>query len=160
MEADGLQKIESAVSGSEAEGFYGLLRGAVSYTSGSSIPPQPKKHHPAPTMTVSQPPPQKPEKMASEVSGLMAKKEKQAPEAHSLASSEAPEETISIHKQPLCLQMGGIKRVEGCTEGPSTSHATICAHVCRVHLGMGWCVLSVTNPSSIQTHSGATKKSF
>ena len=53
LEAEGLQKIESAVSGSEAEGFYGLLRGAVSYTSSSSILPPPKKHCPAPTITIS-----------------------------------------------------------------------------------------------------------
>ena len=97
MEAEGLQKIKSAVSGSEAEGFYGLLRGAVSYTSSSSILPPPKKHCPAPTMTMSQPPSQKHENMAPQVSGLMAEKEKETPEAPSLASSEAAEETIPNH---------------------------------------------------------------
>ena len=48
--------------------------------------------------------------MAPEVSGLMAEKEKRAPEASSLASSDAPEKTIPVHMQPLWLQMGGIKR--------------------------------------------------
>ena len=94
----------SAVSGSEGEGFYRLLRGAVSHTSSS----------PAPNMTVLQPPPQKPEKVAPEVSVLVAEKEKQAPEVPSPVSSEAPEETIPAHMQPLCLQMGGIKRVYKC----------------------------------------------
>ena len=80
--------------------------------------------------------------MAPEVSGLVAEKEKQEPEVPSPASSEAPGETIPAHMQPLHLQFGGIKRVhkcqvEGCTEGPSTSHATICTHVHRVHLGVG-----------------------
>ena len=63
-------------------------------------------------MTVSQLPPQEPEKVAPEVSGLMAEKEKQALEAPSPASSEAPEETIPTHMQPLHLQLGVLK---GCT---------------------------------------------
>ena len=43
LEAEGLWKIESAVSGSEAEGFYRLLWGAVSHTSSSPALPPPKK---------------------------------------------------------------------------------------------------------------------
>ena len=42
LESEGLQKIESAVAGSEAEDFYGLLRGAISHTPISSVPPPPK----------------------------------------------------------------------------------------------------------------------
>ena len=84
-------------------------------------------------------------RVAPEVSGFVAEKEKQALEVPSPASAETPEETIPAHMQPLFIQLGGIKRVyrcqvEGCTEGPSTSHATICKHVHRMHLGWGWCV--------------------
>ena len=42
LEAEGLQKIQLAVVGSEAEGFYWLLKGAVSHTSSSSALPHPK----------------------------------------------------------------------------------------------------------------------
>ena len=40
LDMEGLQKIESAVAGLEVEGLYGLLRGAISYSLVSSIPPQ------------------------------------------------------------------------------------------------------------------------
>ena len=33
LEAEGLEKMETSVAGSEAEGFYGLLRGAMSHSS-------------------------------------------------------------------------------------------------------------------------------
>ena len=39
LEVEGLQKVELAVAGSEAEGLYGLLRGALSHSSMSSTPP-------------------------------------------------------------------------------------------------------------------------
>ena len=81
LEAEGLQKIESAVVGSEAEDFYGLLRGAASHTSISSILPPPKKCHPAPTATISQSPPQKSEKVTSKVSVPVTEGEEQTPEA-------------------------------------------------------------------------------
>ena len=49
-------------------------------------------------------------------------------------SSTAPSvgRKIPANMQPLCIQLGSIKhvyqcQVEGCREGPSTSHATICA---------------------------------
>ena len=63
-------------------------------------------------------------------------------ESASPAALPASEEAIPVHMQPLCIQLGGVKwvyrcQVEGCREGPSTSHATICAHVCKVHLGVG-----------------------
>ena len=51
-------------------------------------------------------------------------------------SSTAPsvEKEIPANIQPLQIQFGGIKhvyqcQVEGCRDGPATSHATICAHV-------------------------------
>ena len=51
LETEGLQKIELAVAGLEVEGLYGLLRGAVSHSPMSSIPPLPKN------ATSLQPPP-------------------------------------------------------------------------------------------------------
>ena len=123
LEVEGLQKIESAVNGSEAEGFYGLLKGAVSHASSSPVQSPLKKHCPAPTMTISHLPPQEPEKVAPKVSGFAAEKEKQAPEVPSPVSAETPEETIPAYMQPLCITLGGINRVyrcsvEGCTDGP------------------------------------------
>ena len=49
--------------------------------------------------------------------------------------------------------------VEGYKEGPSTSCATICAHVHKVHLG-GWCVPHAANLFSTQTHSGAIRRAI
>ena len=58
------------------------------------------------------------------------------------AATPAPESNILADMQPLRIQLGGAKRVyqcqvEGCKEGPSTSWAAICAHVRKVHLGVG-----------------------
>ena len=60
----------------------------------------------------------------------------------SVAATPAPESDILADMQPLRIQLGGAKRVyqcqvEGCKEGPSTSWAAICAHVRKVHLGVG-----------------------
>ena len=143
------------------KGFYRLLREAVFHTSSSPVLLPPKKCHPAPTVTVSQLPPWEPEKVASKVSGLITEKGKQALGIPSLVSSKAPEKTIPTHMQPLCLQLGGIKRVckcqfEGCTEGHQ-SYMPQSAHMCTECIWQwGWYVPSVTNLSSTQMHSGAT----
>ena len=63
LEMEGIQKIELAVVGSEVDGFYGVLKGAVSHTSSSSALPPSKKCHSAPTAIVFQLPPQEPEKV-------------------------------------------------------------------------------------------------
>ena len=61
----------------------------------------------------------------------------------------------------LCIQLGGIKwiyrcQVERCKEGPSTSCATICTHVCKVHLAVGLvcpsCGKSFFNLDTFQCH--------
>ena len=127
-----------AVTGSEAEGFYGLLRGAVLHSSIPTSSPPPKKTCCAPSTTVSHPPTQEskePEASAPAEQGL----ESASSTLPSVLKGEIPADI-----QPLCIQLGGIKRVywcqiEGCKEGPSTSCATICAHMFRVHLGWGWC---------------------
>ena len=50
---EGLKKVEMVVAGSEAEGLYGLLWGALSHSPMSSAPLPPKRCHQAPTTTVS-----------------------------------------------------------------------------------------------------------
>ena len=53
LEADGLEKMEVAVAGSKAEGFYGLLQGAMLHSSVSPVPPPHKKVHHTPSATIS-----------------------------------------------------------------------------------------------------------
>ena len=119
---EGLQKIESAVAGLEEEGLYGLLRGAISYSPVSSIPPPIKYHH-TPSATISKPSPQEPEEAAPEASAPAVGKVELTLEVHSSAVSQALEVAIPGHMAPLHLQLEGIKKVykcqvEGCSEGP------------------------------------------
>ena len=127
--------MREAVAGSEAEGLYGLLKEVASYP--HPVPSQPpiKKPHLAPSVTIPQPPLQ--ESTGPEASDP----EGQATVSTSPAATPAPEEDIPAHMQPLRVQMGGTKciyqcQIEGCKEGPSTSWATISAHVRKVHLGV------------------------
>ena len=155
LETEGLGKMEVAVVGSEVEGFYGLLRGAVSHPSTSSASPPHKKVCHTPSTTIPHLPPQ--ESTGPEVSDPVG----QAMESASPAVLPASEEVIPANMQPLHIQLGGIKQVyrcqvEGCREGPSTSHATICDHVCKVHLGVGLvcpsCRKSFFNPDTFWHH--------
>ena len=62
-------------------------------------------------------------------------------EVPSPAAPEALEVAIPAHMTPLWLQLWDIKgaykcQIEGYTEGPSSSHAAICAHIHRQHLGV------------------------
>ena len=127
--------MREVVAGSEAKGLYGLLKGVASYS--CPVPSQPpiKKPRPAPSTTISTSPLQ--ESTAPEVSEPAS----QATGPTCSVVSPAPEEAILAHMQPLRVQVGGIKRVykcqvEACKEGPSTSWATICAHIRKVHLGV------------------------
>ena len=153
-------KIEAVVAGSEAEGCYWLLRGAIAHPPTSSAPPPSKKACHAPFDTVCHSPPQ--ESTGPEVSKPATGIAEQALEAASPAALPALEEALPAHMQPLCNQLGGIKSVqmpvEGCKEEPSAPHATISMHVCKVHLGWGWCVPLVANHSSTQTHSDTTRR--
>ena len=122
------RKDGAAVAGSEVEGFYGLLRGAISHFSISSAPPPPKKVCHTPSAIISHPPPQ--ESQEPEASGPA----KEVPESTSVTVPPVLEGEILANMQPLCIQLGGVKRVyrcqvESCREGPSTSHATVCAHI-------------------------------
>ena len=155
LEVEGWKKLGEAVAGSEVEGFYGFLRGVTTH----SLPllPQlpPKKPHPAPSTTISQPTPQDPK--GPEVSDPAG----QATGPSLPAAPIAPEEAIPAHMQPLRVQVGGTKRiykcrVEGCKEGPSTSRATIVAHIRRVHLGVrlmcSLCGKTFLNPDAFRCH--------
>ena len=118
----------------------------------SPISPQESLPH-----TICHPPPQQSQEL--EASGPA----KQALESTSVTVPPVLEGEILANMQPLHIQLGGIKRVyrcqvEGCREGPSTSHATICAHIQRVHLVH--CAPSAVNLFSIHTLSDTTKKSF
>ena len=162
LEMEGLQKIKLAVAGSEAEGLYGLLRGAISH---SSCPPS----HPNPTQnttmlhhtTISHLPPQEsrgaePEASVPVVGGVgLALK---APLQLFLKLQRWPSPP---HMAPLCLAVGSTKRVykcqvEGCSEGPSTSHAAIYAHMGRDHLGMRlacpFCTMTFLNSDALRCY--------
>ena len=155
LEIEGWGKMREVVAGSEAEGLHGLLRVVTLHS--HPVPSQPpiKKPHFAASITISQPPPQ--ESTRPNVSEPVG----QAARPASSAAPPAPEEAILTHIQPLRIQVGGIKRVykcwvEGCTEGPSTSWATICTHIRRVHLGerlvCPLCSKTFFNPDVLRCH--------
>ena len=128
LEIEGWRQMRAAVAGSEAEGLYRLLKGVASYP--HPVPSQPpiKKSHLAPSATIPQPPLQEP--TGPETLDPVG----QATVSTSPATTPTPEEDILAHMQPLRVQMGGTKQVyqcqvEGCKEGPSTSWATMSAHV-------------------------------
>ena len=146
--------MREAVAGSEVEGFYGLLRGVTLYS--HPVPSQPpiKKPHFAPSTTISQPPQESTGPEVSEPAG-------QATGPASSAVPPAPEEAIPNHMQPLRIQVRSIKRVykcwvEDCKEGPSTSWATICAHIRKAHLGVRLvcplCGKTFFNPDVLRHH--------
>ena len=132
----GVGKLREAVMGSEAEGFYRLLRGVTLHS--CPLPSQPPLSHAhlSPSYPAPQQSPQ--ESAGPEVSGPVGPATMSASEA----ATPAPESDILVDMQPLRIQLGGTKRVyqcqvEGCKEGPSTSQAAIYAHVRKVHLGVG-----------------------
>ena len=144
------------MTGSEADGLYRLLRGAISHSSMFSAPPHLKDvimflHHRCIQATPSgvQGVKPKPSTPVAEGSQIGTRR------SPSLAVSQALEAAIPTHMTPLCLNVGGIKRVYKChvegsiSEGPSTSQAAICPHVCCDHLGVRFVqVPPVTKPFS------------
>ena len=103
LEAEGWRKLGEAVAGSEAEGFYGFLRGVTTHSLPLPSQPPPKKPCPAPSTTISQPTLQDPK--GPEVSNPAD----QATGPSFLAEPIAPEEAIPAHMQPLRLQVGVLK---------------------------------------------------
>ena len=103
LETEGLGKMEVAVAGSEAEDFYGLLRGVVSHPSTSSASPPHKKVCHTLSTTIPHLPPQ--ESTGPEVSDSA----REAMESTSPAVLLASEEAIPAHMQPHHIHLGGIK---------------------------------------------------
>ena len=109
LETKGLQKVEMVVAGLEAEGLYGLLRGALSHSLMSSVPPPSKRHCQAPTATISKLPPQESGEVEPKPSAPAAEEGILAQKAPSLAISQALEIAIPAHMTPLCLNEGTSK---------------------------------------------------
>ena len=162
LEMEGLEKIESAVVGSEAEGLYRLLGGAISYTHiHHSTPiqeslPHPICHHPQTTPSGAW------GSCTQSFCSCGRSYRTGIRSCHSSCVSSSRGGYPHPYDTPLPT-VGGIKRVykykvEGCMEGPSTSHAAICTHACREHLGWGSHVPPLTKLSSTQTSSGITRK--
>ena len=155
LETEGWGKLREVVMGSEAEGFYGLLRRVTLPSRPLPSQPPPSHTHLSPSSPASQQTPQ--ESTGPEVSG---------PEGPAIVptpvdATPATGGNILADMQPLHIQLGGTKRVyqcwvEGCKECPSTSRAAICAHIRRAHLGMGLvcplCSRSFFNPDVFRHH--------
>ena len=163
LETEGWGKLREAVMGSEVEGLYGLLRGVTSYSCLLTSQPPLSHAHLSPSSPAPQQSPQ--ESAGPEVSGPVGSSTVSAP----AAATPAPESDILADMQPLRIQLGGTKRVyqcqvEGCKEGPSTSQVAICAHVRKVHLGVGLvcllCSKSFFNPDIFRCHKKCLNKFF
>ena len=160
MEAQQLEmerwvKLREAIMGSEAEGFYRVLRGVTLHS--HPLPSQPPLSNAC--LSPSSPAPQQsPQESAEpEVSGPIGPATVSVP----AAATPAPEGNIPADMQPLRIQLGGAKRVyqywvEDHKEGPSTSWAAICTHMRKVHLGVGLvcplCSKSFFNPDVFRHH--------
>ena len=104
LETEGLEKMEVVVTGSEAEGLYGHLRGAVAHSSLSTSSPPPKKTCHALFCFISHLPPQEPKEPEASVSA------EQAPESTSSTAPSVLEGEIPAEMQLLCIQLGGASR--------------------------------------------------
>ena len=139
------------------EGFYGLLRGAISHSSLPTSSPPPKKACCAPSAIVSHPSPQ--ESKEPEASAPV----EQALESAYLTIPPVLEEEIPAHMHSLCIQLGASK---GCTDVRLRAAK-------RVHLPLvlpsvpmceryiwewGWCAPSVASLYLILIPSGITGK--
>ena len=159
LEADGLEKMEVAVAGSEAEGFYGLLRGAISHSSISIAPPPHKKVCHIPSTTTSHLPPQ--ESTEPDVS----KPADQAIKDVSPAAPAASEEAIPAHMQPLTFSWGTSNEyTDTRLRAARRVHQPLmllCVHMyAKCTWGWGWCAPLVASSSSTQTLSGTIRKAI
>ena len=100
METEGWGKLREAATGSEVEGFYGLLRGVTSCS--HLLPSQPpmKRSHSSPSSPISQLPFQG--STEPEASNPVGQATVSAPQA----TSPASEGDILAHMQPLRIQLG------------------------------------------------------
>ena len=158
LEACGLEKMEVAVAGSEVEGFYGLLRGAMSHSSMSSAPPPHKKVHHTPSATISYLPPQ--ESKEPEAPGPAEQAlESTSSTAPSVLEGEIPVKNAtplhSVEGHQVCILMSGW----GLQGRPHQPLMPPFVHMCKRYTwGWGWCTPSATSPSSTLTPSGATRR--
>ena len=158
LEMGGLGKVEAAVAGSEVEGFYGLLRGAMLHSSRSSVPPPHKKicHTHLPPSPIH---PQ--ESTGPEV----PKPADQAMKYASPAVLPASEEAIPANMQPLCFQLGVSSEYTSArlraTKRVHQPHMPPSAHMyARCTSGWDWCVPHVANLSSTWIHSSIIRRAI
>ena len=157
LETEGLAKMEAAVTGSEAEGLYGLLRRTVMHSSLSTSSPPPKKFCHAPYSFIPHLHPQKfKEPEASGPAG-------QTLESTSLTSPLVSEGEIPANMQPLHIQLGVSRgfidvrlRVAGRDHKPPKLPFVHTYAKCTWE--WGWCVPSATNLSSTLTPSDAIRR--
>ena len=100
METEGWGKLREAVTGSEAEGFYGLLRGVTSCSCLLLSQPPVKRSHSSPSSPISQLPSQG--STGPEASDPVGQATVSAPPA----ATPASEGDILAHMQPLRIQLG------------------------------------------------------
>ena len=157
LETEGLEKLEAVVAGSEVEGFYGLLRGAMLHSSVSSVPPSHKKVHHTPSATISHLPPQ--ESQEPKAPGPA----EQAPELTSSTAPSVLEGEIPANINPFGFSWGASRefinvrlRVAGRAHQPPMPPFV---HMCKRYTWeWGWCAPSATSPFSTLTPSGSTRR--
>ena len=107
------------------EDLYWIWWGAIHHSFISTIPTHPKNA------------PQEPEETVPKASAPVDKEAKLVPEVSSTTDPQA----IPTHMAPLYLQLGASRgyrnaKLRVAVRGQSTSCVTMCAHVCRDHLGV------------------------
>ena len=100
LETEGMGKLREAIMGSEAEGFYRLLRGVTLHSHPLPSQPPPSRACLSPSSPASQQSPQ--ESAGPEVSGHVGP----ATVSASVAATPAPESDILADMQPHRIQLG------------------------------------------------------
>ena len=129
----GLQQVEFAVARSKAKGLYDILQGAMIQPEPliSMVLPLPKRHRWVLTAMVLHPTAQKTEAAVLDTSEWGPSLTCAQPQGGDIPAEMTPLHiNVGDTHQVYCCQVGG------CPEGPPSSYATICAHVCHTHLDM------------------------
>ena len=136
------------VAQSRAKNLYNVLQEARTQPEPtiSGGLPLPKRHRHAPTTMVSNLTAQQFEGGMSEQGAPLT-----SPQEANIPTGMAPMHVnISDSQQVYWCQ------AKGCPEGPSSSHATICAHVCCTHLGTKllcpFCPIPLFNSDALKQH--------
>ena len=157
LEIEGWGKVREAITGSEVEGLYRLLRGVASSFCPLPSRPFPSQPRVSPSPPVSSQPPQ--ESTKPEVSDPAGPATVPAP----VAATSAIESDILADMQPLRIQLGAPKE---CTSArwkvakrAHPPHVPPSAPMSGEYTwAWGWSALSAINLSSTQTLLGVTKK--